>query len=86
MSRFFTGFGEELLKLAQGASAGQVGAVQQQKKDVSPTAAAGKNLGIGSAAGQPEQPAGTPAATAMAGTGLGTPGASGKQQALKRTI
>ena len=90
MDSFFIGFGEELLKLA--ANAGQTSLDQGQKKDVSQTAAAGNNLGVGSAAGQPEQPAGTPATTPGAGKGFGLPvatpppGIDGKKQSLKGAI
>jgi len=50
MSYFHRGFASEITKLAQ---------MLTQKKDESPVATAGKNLGISTAAGQPEQPAGT---------------------------
>lgn len=80
---FFFGFGDELLKLAADAQMMQ----QQdlgQKKDLSPVAGAGKNLGIGTAAGQPEQPAGTPA---TANTGMpklkGIPGPDSKPKLQK---
>ncbi len=64
MSRFTMGFMDEILKIAFPVGQGQMLSNQNTMTNmVSPAASAGRNLGIGSAAGQPEQPAMQPAQT-----------------------
>jgi len=56
MSIFTEGFMSEILKVAF---------PDDKANDVSPSASAGRNLGVGSAAGQPEKPAIQVAQTSM---------------------
>jgi hypothetical protein len=74
-SRFFYGFGTELLKLAAGQEVkplakqqmGKMPGLQpEEKQDPSPIASANRNTVISTPAGQPELPRGKPASTQMA--------------------
>jgi len=58
MSIFTVGFMSEIMKVAFPASQG-LNPVDPNMRanDASPSASAGRNLGVGSAAGQPERPA-----------------------------
>lgn len=98
-SRFFFGFGDELMKLAAltsggGASPGvkpmastkrpgMMGQLDQSKPDASPIASANRNTGISTPAGQPEQVRGHAATNKINPQRTGQPG---KAQSFKAAL
>ena len=85
MSHFLSGFHDEIKKLAAyntGSQSSSNPIELEKKPDLSPVAAAGKNLGIGSPAGQPEQPSGNIARTDQRPKSFGT----SRQGAFKASL